>query len=188
MRTLGRHEDLPAQVPKLTKTGTGQERELSIPLVVAGCLIGLAFLVCAGSVISVVTAVFVTRAENQDEWLTLGDAFMQAMADKEIDRAYALFAEELRREVRRSDLAAFIDGPSFVLFDGYLDLEIESWNFNYAYVEGRSVEVTGPVNYQEHYTGIYELVLAEEGDNWRILAFNVQVSPEKVNAYTAGQP
>ena len=185
---MGEYEDLPAEVPTLARTGTGQKRGLSIPLVVAGCLIGLVFFVCAGSVISIVAAVFAMGFENQDEWLASGDAFMQAMADKEIDRAHALFAEEARREMKRSDLATFVDGPFFALFDGYVDLEIEGWHVNYAQLGGRTVEVAGPVNYEEHYTGSYEFVLTEEADSWRILFFNVQVPPEKLNAYTAEQP
>lgn len=188
MRALGEYKDLPAEVPKLPTTRTSQKRGLSIPLVVAGCLIGLAFFVCAGSVISVVAAVFATGVEKQDEWLALGDAFMQAMADREVDRAHALFSEEARREVKRSDLAAFVDGPFFALFDGYVGLEIESWYVNYAQLRGRTVEMAGPVNYQEQYTGSYEFVLTEEADSWKILFFNVQVPPEKLNAYTAKQP
>lgn len=188
MRALNGYEDPPPEVATLPKTGSGKKRGLLIPIVVAGCLIGLAFFVCAGSVISILVAVIVTGNENQDEWLALSDAFMQAMTDKDLDGAHTLFAEDARREVKRSDLATIIDGPFFALFDGYLDLEIESWIFTDASLERRSVGLTGPVNYQEGYTGVYEFVLTEEEDAWKILAFNVVVPPEKINAYAARQP
>jgi hypothetical protein len=141
-----------------------------------------------GLVIGILALAAITGVENQDEWLVAGDAFMQAMADKELDTAYSLFAKEARHDLKRSDLSTFIDGPFYALFDGYVDLEMESWYVNYAYPEGTTIEIACLVNYQESYTGYYEFILTEEGDAWKLLAFNVEAPPEKFNSYSAGRP
>jgi len=161
---------------------------LSRMALVAGCLIGLVFIICVGSVIGILALAVITGVEGQDEWLVVGDAFMQAMDDKDIDTAYSLFAKEARHDLKRSDLATFIDGPFYALFDGYVDLEMESWYVNYDYPAGKTIEIACLVNYQESYTGYYEFILTEEGVVWKLLAFNVEVPPEKINFYSAGRP
>jgi hypothetical protein len=181
-------EALPEEHPIPARERPRRKRLLSRMALVAGCLIGLVFIMCVGLVTGILAVVLLTGVESQDEWLVVGDAFMQAMADKDIDTAYSLFAKEARHDVKRSDLATFIDGPFFALFDGYVDLEMKSWYVNYVYPEGTTIEMAGPVYYQERYTGYYEIVLTQEGEAWKLLAINVEVPPEKINSYSAERP
>lgn len=154
---------------------------------VAGGFIGLVMLTCLGIVILVIAKIVIFGIENNDEWLAVSDKFMQAMAEKDIEEAQALFTEELAQEFKGPGLAAFLDWPTSEYFEGYIDLEIESYFVNYDYPNGTTIEIAGPVNYRGNHTGYFEFVLTEDGDGWKLLAFYVDVPPEKINS-SAGQP
>lgn len=165
----------------------GKVRSSRIPYV-AGCLIGLLVIICLGSVTSIAGAVLGITSENQEEWLELTNAFMQAMADKKIDQAYSLFSKEAQGSFSQADLTSFVDGPFYTLFDGYLDLEMESFYINFGFPEGKTVELTGLINYQKDYTGNFVFTLIKKGNTWKLLSFNVEAPPEKFNDYSVMQP
>ena len=189
LRSPIEHREIPAE--ESTSSSQAQNRQKGRPLrgvFVGGCLVGLVLFICLGSVIGILVEKLGPVVESQDEWLALGDQFMQAMADKDIDEVQALFTREAGRSFKTSDLAAYVEGPFFALFEGYIDLELESWTINYDSLEGTTVELAGTVNYREGYTGFAEYFVVKEGDAWKLLGFNIEVPPEKFNVYSAVQP
>jgi hypothetical protein len=134
----------------------------------------------------VAAGAFTTSADNQDDWLALSDAYMQAMAAKDVGTAYQLFSQEARREMGQSEFTGPLEGPLFALFDGYEDLDIGSWQINYYFPEGKTVELTGYISYRENVEGSYEAILVEEDGQWKIHWFYVSVAPEKINDFAKG--
>lgn len=154
-------------------------------LLIVISFVAVAVCVCLSLValLFVAARAFITSADNQDDWLALSDAYMQAMAAKDVETAYQLFSQEARREMGQSEFAGLLEGPLFALFDGYEDLDIGSWQINFNYPEGKTVELTGYISYLENVEGSYEAILVEEDGHWEIYWFYVSVAPEKINDF-----
>jgi hypothetical protein len=171
------------QVELMNKALPAKQGVLKKPIVF-GCLalVGL----CLCGLFSVFALFFIsfTPAEGeQDRWLALSNDYMQAMVAKDIDAAYGLFAREARREFSKRDMRTIVEGPLFAAIDGYSSLEIEVWEINYDFQLGRSVNLAGPISYQDDYEGYFDAVLIEEGDKWKLLWFNATAPAEKFNDY-----
>jgi hypothetical protein len=52
------------------------------------------------------------------------DQFMRAMADKDADRAYALFSSRSKRKTPLADIEKLTEGKNYKLFEGYRSVEL----------------------------------------------------------------
>lgn len=162
-----------------------QRRRYLSCLTLAGAV--AAIVVCLAAV--VFETVFTEARENLDEWQALTNDYMRAMSERDVAAAYQLFDPEMQDRMSQADLAAFIDGPFFVLFEGYQDLSVESWYVNFT-DEGTMAELSGPVKYlvgSTPYEGFFEAQLTQQGEAWRIWSINVAAPPEKLSRYEGVQ-
>ncbi len=118
---------------------------------------------------------------EEDEWVATTDAFMLAMVNKDLNRAYALLSEEFKDEVSVSELEVFGD-RWFVWFDGYLEMEISSSEIN-STRGGRVADIYADITYEGGYPGTLEATLEEEADEWKIRFWNINVPSEKIDEY-----
>ena len=152
-------------------------------------LLALGLCLCAGFTgLSIAAGAFSTANESTNEWLTLSDAYMQAMSTRDVDTAYGLFADEVRREFSRRELELMIEGPLFAAYVDYEKLEIDSWEVNYEFPAGKYVSLSGPVSYHGSYEGYFEAVMKEEAESWEIIWFFVNAPTEKFNDYENSVP
>ena len=113
------------------------------------------------------------------------DEFMQAMAEKDTDTAYALFSARAQRQTNLSDLEKLLEGNNYVLFDGYQSATVETINLSAAFntnpdlPQGTVANVTGTIAYTDGFTGRFEAVLEQAGDEWRLFNINITVPPDK---------
>ena len=118
------------------------------------------------------------------------DAYMRHMANRDAERAYALFAPRAQRQVPLSVIEELLAGNNYFLFAGYQSLAVE--NINIAarvdpdpdVPQGMVAEVTGTISYEGDMQGTFEGVLEKVGEAWRIDGFYVTVPPDKI----AGTP
>lgn len=157
----------------------------------------LSCLTLAGAVVAIVAClaavvfetVFTEARQNLDEWQALTNDYMEAMSERDVAAAYRLFDPEMQDRMSQAELEAFIDGPSFYLFEGYQDLSVESWYLNFT-DEGTTAELSGVVKYlvgSTPYEGSFEAQLTQQREAWRIWSINVAAPPEKLSRYEAVQ-
>ncbi len=114
------------------------------------------------------------------------DAFMRAMADKDVEKAYGLCSTRFRNEKTLADLEAVLQGNNFVVFSGYQGLRIDSTSAMASVnvltgggFQSTVMSVRGTVTYDDGYTGTFEALVDREADAWRVSRINVVVPPDK---------
>lgn len=133
-------------------------------------------------------SLYITGIVEEDNWLEVTEAFMFTMTNKNPNKAYSMFSTQARKEISVSELEEFMKDPFFAIFDGYLEMELSDWEITSTFEEDRFVELNAIVTYEGGYTGSFNGVLEEEGDEWNLLSFNVTISPEKLEDYEKNNP
>jgi hypothetical protein len=110
--------------------------------------------------------------------------FMNAMVEKDVNKAYALFSGRSKSKFSATQLD-LLQGNNYILFDGYEDVTITGYylskilNTNPDVPQGTVAKVSGTVSYKDNCTGTWNAILEKEGDEWRIYSINVTVPPDK---------
>ncbi len=113
------------------------------------------------------------------------DAFMQDMAAKDADRAYALFSPRSQRQTPLADLEAMLQGNNYKLFEGYLSLSVNQINLSVAVntdpdaPQGSVAHVSGTVTYANGFTGAFTAVLEKVDGLWMLYHIEIMVPPDK---------
>jgi hypothetical protein len=113
------------------------------------------------------------------------DAFMQDMAAKDADRAYALFSPRSQRQTPLADLEAMLQGNNYKLFEGYLSLSVNQINLSAAVntdpdaPQGNVASVSGTVTYNNGFTGSFTAVLEKVDGVWMLYGIDIRVPPDK---------
>lgn len=151
-------------------------------------LVALAIGLCLCAVICVIaggTGIVRVALERDDVELVL-DQFMQAMARKDVDAAYALYSARAQRQMPRSRLEELLQGNNLALFDGYTSLQVMNLNISKAIntnpdlPQGTIAKVSGSVSYEGGFTGRFEAILERENDAWKLHYINITVPPDKI--------
>jgi hypothetical protein len=79
-------------------------------------------------------------------------------------------------------MESLLDSAMFALFDGYQDIDISSWEITFN-LDGKSVELSAAVSYEKGYDGHKDAVLTEEGQEWKLVSFYINIPPEKIEGY-----
>ncbi|MBN2003569.1 MAG: hypothetical protein JXA21_09460 [Anaerolineae bacterium] len=114
------------------------------------------------------------------------DSYMQAMADKDIESAYALFSPRAQRQIPLSKLQELIEGNNYVVFEGYQSLSVQTLNIkavantNPDVPQGTVAEVTGIVAYDHDVQGKFTGTLEKVDDVWQLDAIYITVPPSKL--------
>jgi hypothetical protein len=115
-------------------------------------------------------------------WENTADQFMQAMRDREIERAYAMFGRAGKEEFNLQELQELTTGSRFVLFQGYRELDLESWEIT-RNLEGTFATAEGSATYSGGYTGRWTFTFVQEEEEWRVYSIYVWVPWDKIDAF-----
>lgn len=113
------------------------------------------------------------------------DAFMQDMADRDVDAAYALFSPRSQRLTPRADLEDMLQGNNYKLFEGYQSLSVvqlhmgASVNTDPDFPQGNVARVSGTVTYRDGFTGSFTAVLEKVEGVWMLYGIDIRVPPDK---------
>jgi hypothetical protein len=113
------------------------------------------------------------------------DRFMQAMTRRDVNSAYQLFSSRAQRQTSLADLGQLVEGPNYLIFDGYQSVALDNTNLtnsintNPDVPQGTIATVTGRVMYEGDVTGSLRATLEKEDGEWRLFAFNITVPPSK---------
>jgi hypothetical protein len=162
------------QIPKSETPGRKRLEEIAVLAVLIG--LGL-YVVLFGSI-------FRIGVEDKDEWAAVIDAFMLAMVKKDPDRAFALYSKELQDVSSVLETEEFLSDQWFFMFEGYLEVEISEPDTSFTR-DGKFAELRADITYEGGYIGTFDATLGEEGGDWKILAWNVNVPKEKIDEYEA---
>jgi len=114
------------------------------------------------------------------------DRFMQAMTQHDAQAAYRLFSTRAQRQTPIADLTTLLEGPNYVLFDGYQSVTIDATNLTSAVntnpdvAQGSVANVNGTVSYTGGVSGSFRATLEKEDGDWRLFYINVTVPPSKM--------
>lgn len=112
------------------------------------------------------------------------DAYMQAMADKEVAQAYALLSSRAHQVYSLTDIEQLVQS-SYWLFEGYQATQVEkivvtkrlSTDLS---LPGTSISASGKITYAGGIQGTFEADLEQENGQWRLSKIWVVVPPEKL--------
>jgi hypothetical protein len=124
-------------------------------------------------------------SDAQDAAWELVDAYMRAMATKDVPQAYALFSTRLQQVYSLSDVEGLLQGNNYGLFEGYESIEVDNVTVTSRFSTNASVpkamaQVKGTVNYQGGVQGTFEANMELEDDQWRLSKVWIVVPPEKL--------
>ena len=150
----------------------------SVSAVLVLCIV-LAALVIGRSVLSIST--------EQAAITPVVDRFMHAMTEHDAQAAYRLFSTRAQRQTPIANLTTLLEGPNYVLFDGYQSVTIDATNLtstvntNPDVPQGSVANVNGTVTYTGGVSGSFRATLEKEDGDWRLFYINVTVPPSKIN-------
>jgi hypothetical protein len=153
-------------------------------LIIAGVLLVLTCLCVgiAGTGIGVSMRELLTERPKVESVI---DDYLNAMADQDARRAYALMSTRAKRYVPLADIEIGLQGNNYVVFEGYRSLEVIDFTITLSsdpdpdMPQGVVAEVQGMISYTDSFTGDFYAILEKEGDEWRIHGINVNVPPDK---------
>jgi hypothetical protein len=114
------------------------------------------------------------------------DQFMRAMVQRDADGAFRIFSTRAQRQTALADLTDMVEGPNYVLFEGYQSVTIDNTNIstvmntNPDIPQGTVATVTGTVTYTGDVKGEVRATLEKEEGTWRLFFINVIVPPSKM--------
>jgi hypothetical protein len=147
-----------------------------------GCGIILVMCVC----VLVGANLLSSLGRGQAEVAEVIDGYMEDMSDRRTDLAIERFVTRGREE-----LVAQFESVNYGYFEGYRSLQVNAFRVgprvttNPMEPQGTVANVNGTVQYTGNYTGTFEAVLEQDGDQWLIFFINVNVPDEKLEKYEA---
>jgi hypothetical protein len=114
------------------------------------------------------------------------DDYMNHMADRDAEGAYALFSPRAQRQIPLSKVRELIAGNNYMIFEGYLSLSISTLNLATAVntnpdaPQGLVANVSGVVEYEGGIQGTFRGTLEKVDGKWMLDAMYVTVPPDKI--------
>jgi hypothetical protein len=114
------------------------------------------------------------------------DTYMQLMANKDADSAYALFSPRAQRQISISEIQDMLDGNNYFIFEDYQNLSVSNLNIsavvntNPDVPQGTVATVTGVITYEGGFQGSFNGTLEKVDGNWMIDGFYVNIPPDKI--------
>jgi len=122
-------------------------------------------LMCLGGVLLLALQVGAPLAATQGP-VDAADVFLGAMRDGNYGAAYSLAHPGLQQQVRNAQ------GLEQVVKNGRV--EPTAWSFTSRQVAGDQAELTGNVTFTGNRTGTVEVVLATDGQEWKVIGFHMK--------------
>ena len=175
---------LPSTIPDANQPRRTSRRTLFIIL---GSFAGVSVL-CVLLIALTIGRAVLSISTEQTAITPVLDRFMQTMTQRDANTAYRLFSSRAQRQTPIADLSKLLDGPNYVLFDGYQSISIDSTKITNAITtnadepQGTVANVSGKVAYTGGVTGNFRATLEKENGDWRLFFINVTVPPEKMKS------
>jgi hypothetical protein len=153
--------------------------------IILGSVSGI-FLLCIVLAVVVIARNILSVSTEQAAITPIIDRFMHAMTQHDAQAAYQLFSSRAQRQTPLADLSTLLDGPNYVLFDGYQSVTVDTTNLTSAVntnpdvPQGSVATVNGTVTYAGSVTGSFRATLEKEDGDWRLFFINVTVPPSKI--------
>jgi uncharacterized membrane protein len=169
------------------------------PLLIGGLIVLLVAVLCLCMGLCCVLVYFCSSTlggsiAQRGEVAKVVDAYMRAMADKDLDRAYALFSSRAQKQAPRSAFEDMLTGANFAVFDGYEAVEVQmlttgpKFNTNPNAPQGQVTQTSGTVTYAGGYEGSFQAILEQENGEWKLYYIKVVVPPKKLEEYLKNKP
>jgi hypothetical protein len=181
----------PPVPPDQPVTPKPSRKWLWVLLIAGGVLVAICFCVSLFVLVAGGSATMFSQGGNAAQTV---DAFMQAMSNKDVDKAYALFSRRAQRQMQLSKIEEMLKGANFALFDGYNKVQVLNTNISQAVntntdvPQGTVARINGIVSYEGEYTGQFQAVLELEDKIWKLHSINVTVPPAKFESYIKSNP
>ncbi len=114
------------------------------------------------------------------------DDYMNFLADRDAEGAYALFSPRAQRQIPLSKVRELITGNNYMIFEGYLNLSISNLsivtavNTNPDLPQGLVANVSGVIEYEGGIQGTFRGILEKVDGKWMIDGMYVTVPPDKI--------
>lgn len=126
----------------------------------------------------------VSSPETEEAITEVLDAYMRAMAGKDIAQAYDLMSSRAKGVYSLSDVQQLVEGTDFALFEGYQSVAvgrvsvIRRVNTNPS-APTVSAQASGVITYAGGVEGTFEAGFDQENSQWRLSKVWIVVPPEK---------
>jgi len=173
--------------PEITASNTNQTKrpKKKIWLILA---IIFGVLISCATLTLVLTKISTSKIESEKAPLeSVVDQFMKFMKQKDVESAYDLISSRAKRQIEITELSNMLKGNNYVLYDGYLSVNISNIRITKAIntdpdvPQGTVATISGVIEYKDGFQGRLEGVFEKENDIWRIDGINITVPPDKVN-------
>jgi len=114
------------------------------------------------------------------------DAYMKAMAARDVDSAYDLFSPRGQKAATLAKLREMLQGNNYVLFENYESLTIVNFNISAAAntdpnaPQGTVAKVEGKITYSDGFQGSFNGTLEKVDGTWKIYGIFITVPPNKI--------
>lgn len=155
-------------------------------ILIVGALVAAGLLLCVVLCIAAFGTGIIKATVERNDVEQVVDEFMSAMAERDIDKAYALLSTRAKGTVPRSKLEELQDGNNFALFEGYRSVQIANIDVSTTFrtdpdlPRGIVANVKGQVIYKSGYSGHFDAILEQENNTWRIFSINITIPPDKI--------
>lgn len=142
----------------------------------------LCIMLCMGTV---GTGIWKAYTEQKPVQAVL-DAYMKAMAAKDVDSAYDLFSPRVQKVATPAKLREMLQGNNYVVFENYESLTIVNFNISAAAntnpdaPQGTVAKVDGKITYSDGFEGSFNGTLEKVDGTWKIYGIFVTVPPNKI--------
>jgi hypothetical protein len=155
--------------------------------IIAGVILVLGILcLCSIICIAIIGAGGIKIANEKPSITSVLDSYIQFMANKDAESAYALFSPRAQRQIPQSKLQEMLEGNNYIVFEDYQNLSVTTYtisvvaNTNPNLPQGNVSKVSGTIHYKGDIQGTFNGTLEKVGDKWMIDGIYVTVPPSKI--------
>jgi hypothetical protein len=148
-----------------------------LTLAVIGSLVSIVVVYHGGCVSDLASG-----AKNQREATEVVDHFMRLMTARKLNACPSLFSGFVSPTKLDQDLKLMVTGENYARFEGYQGVTSEGhrqFRSTGCMARIHTIEIFGPISYDDGSRGRFAAKLTKEGSGWSILSINLDVPPEK---------
>jgi hypothetical protein len=173
--------------PPLPVSEPASRRSHNLWWIILLCIAGLALLAASSFGIYKLVSTHALTLMPQDDQTQIQntlDKFMQALAKKDVDSAYAMLSASGQKQAPKAKMRQMVQGTNFTVFEDYQSTEIEQLSVSQSFNGGQSQNqhtvqayVAGYFHYSDGVKRRFTASLVKEEDTWKIDTFSVDWRP-----------
>ena len=113
------------------------------------------------------------------------NAYMEYMAVKDINSAFALFSPHMQEQTPAEYMQNLVTGHNYAMFSGFQNLTVDSLKLGSetssdpTKPQGEIAKVSGTIAYSDGFTGQYVAILEKIAGTWKLYSVTVTVPQNK---------